>query len=196
MNVGSTPTIRSMLKTEYITGSSEKSREPYDFYSTPPEATKALLDRESFPGLVWEPACGSGAMSEVLETAGEIESVVSSDICDRGFGMASIDFLSAKSTGAFDHIITNPPYGRAQEFIEKALSSAKHKVAMLLKLNFLEGQKRAQFFKEHPPARIYVFSKRLSFNKGDEKSKGRGLLAYAWYVWEKGFTGDPTLQWI
>jgi len=67
---------------------------------------------------------------------------------------------------------------------------------MLLKLNFLEGQKRYQLFKSTPLKTVYVFSKRLSFDKGNEKGKGSGLLAYAWYVWEQGYKGKPMIEWI
>lgn len=95
-----------------------------------------------------------------------------------------------------NNIVTNPPYKLAQEFIEHALKCADKKVIMLLKLNFLEGQKRYNLFKETPLKTVYVFSKRLSFDKGDEKGKGNGLLAYAWYVWEQGYKGSPTIEWI
>ena len=61
-------------------------RVPFDFYATPPEATRALLSVEDFDGLVWEPACGHGAISRVLVNAGY--SVVSTDLIDRGYGSA------------------------------------------------------------------------------------------------------------
>lgn len=33
-------------------------RAPFEFYPTPPEATRALLSVETFDGTIWEPACG------------------------------------------------------------------------------------------------------------------------------------------
>lgn len=175
-----------------LTGSSELNRESNDFYPTPPYATHALLDKESFMGDIWEPACGNGAMSEILQLLGF--PVKSSDLYDRGFGETGKDFLlySHRCT----HIITNPPFNQAQKFVEHALHCASGKVAMLLKLNFLEGQARNAFFNQTPLKNVYVFSKRLSFDKGDEKGKGNGLLAYAWYVWEQGYAGKPQLDWI
>jgi hypothetical protein len=186
------------MRNEYLVGSSEKDRELNDFYATPPYATEALLERESFENWIWEPACGDGAISKVLKEYGY--QVVSSDKVDRGYGfqddffdMAEMDLPYGREVKS---IITNPPYKLAQEFIETALNTNAKKIAMLLKLNFLEGQKRYEFFYRTPLKRVYVFSKRLSFDKGNEKGKGNGLLAYAWYVWEQGYEGETTLEWI
>ena len=66
-------------------------RAPYEFYPTPPEATRALLSVETFDGFIWEPACGRGAISTVLETAGY--QVVSTDLIQRDYGAGGIDFL-------------------------------------------------------------------------------------------------------
>jgi hypothetical protein len=191
----------SNLKEMYLTGSSEKERESDDFYRTPTFATEKLLELEKFEGIIWEPACGDGAISEVLISNG-YKNVLSSDIANRGYGETGLDFLDEKDpfvehlAKRANTIITNPPYKFAQEFIEKSLRIVDKKVAMLLKLNFLEGQKRYQFFKSTPLKSVYVFSKRLSFDKGDEKGKGNGLLAYAWYVWDKEYIGKPYIDWI
>lgn len=180
------------LEAQFLAGSSQLERHPQDFYRTPAPCTKELVYREQFDGLIWEPACGDGAISQVLLDEGY--AVTSSDLHDRGFGNSGINFL--ESASRCDNIVTNPPYKIAQEFIEHALKQADKKVAMLLKLNFLEGQKRRVFFKKHPPTRIYVFSRRISFNRGDEDGNGAGLLAYAWYVWDIGSRSLPTLDWI
>jgi len=93
-----------------------------------------------------------------------------------------------------ENIITNPPYVIAQDFIEKAKIQATNKIAMLLKLNFLEGIGRYQMFKDKffPLKCVYIFCKRVSFeNKGSS-----GMLAYAWYVWEKNYQEKPYLDWI
>lgn len=173
----------------YLTGSSELKRGAQDFYRTPVQATQALLKREQFDGIILEPACGDGAISKLLP-----ETTISTDLFDRGYGKTGIDFLS--KIIFVDHIITNPPYKQAQEFVEHALKCAKHKVAMLLKLNFLEGIKRKKFFESTPLRTVYVFSKRLSFDKADQIAKGRGVLVYAWFVWEQDYAGKPTIEWI
>ena len=76
-----------------------------DFFPTPAWATYALIDNETFKGDIWESACGNGAMSNVLEQAAS--TVISSDLYDRGYGEAGVDFLRAKRRA--DNIVTNPP---------------------------------------------------------------------------------------
>ena len=83
-------------------------RAAYEFYPTPPEATRALLSVEQFDGSIWEPACGDGAISKVLTEAGY--QVVSTDLIDRGYGEGGHDFLKS-TTPLAKNIITNPPYG-------------------------------------------------------------------------------------
>lgn len=90
----------------------------------------------------------------------------------------------------------------AQQFVEKSLEiiSNEHKVAMFLKLQFLEGKKRKKLFTEYPPKTIYVSSSRLLCAKNREFEKmradGGSAVAYAWYVWVKGFKGDTIVKWI
>ena len=109
-----------------------------------------------------------------------------------------VDFLSSSETFDGD-IITNPPYKYAIEFVEKAISSVTsgHKVAMLLRLSFLEGISRRKLFDRHPPKTVYVASKRILCAKnGDFENSDGSAIAYAWFVWEKGFVGEPTLRWF
>lgn len=180
---------RSDFQPAFLTGDSTEEREPTDYYKTPEHATRPLLSREKFDGIVWECACGDGAISRMLP--GE---VISTDLYNRGYGESGVDFLA--TVKQVNHVVTNPPYSLAQKFVAHALRCASGKVAMLLKLNFLEGQKRKPFFEATPLRTVYVFANRISFNKADVKGKGNGLLAYAWFVWEIGYQGKPTLEWI
>jgi hypothetical protein len=75
--------------------------------------------------------------------------------------------------------------------------SEGNKVAMLLKLTFLEGQKRKQMFKINPPKLVGVYSKRIScYRNGDFSIKTSSAIAYCWYIWEKGYKGDTIVKWI
>ena len=167
-------------------------REKYDFYATPSEATQKLLEFEKFDGKIYEPCCGQGHISRVLLKNGyEVEST---DLIDRGFGQANIDFLMEYKQR--ENIITNPPYGRLlMQFVDKSYHLAKNKIALLLKLTFLEGQERKKFFELYPPIRVYVFSKRLSLMKNGESYEG-GMMALAWFVWEKQKKQDTIIKWI
>ncbi len=103
-------------------------------------------------GDIWEPACGDDAMSEVL---GETRNtVISSDLYDRGYGEAGRDFLAESRKAC--NIITNPPFNSAEGFVATGLRSAQKKFAMLLRLAFLEGANRANtIFHTTPPSRVW-----------------------------------------
>lgn len=167
-------------------------RPEHDFYPTPREATVALLERETFTGDIWEPACGDGAISKVLEEYGH--TVRSTDLIDRGYGEGGKDFLFSADTAA--NIITNPPFTLGEEFIWKSLACTTGKVVMLTKLQFLEGAKRKKMFESTPLKTVYVFSKRLTMTRNGEKMKNSGMIAFQWMVWEHGYKGAPTIQWL
>ena len=176
---------------------SSSERALHDYYATDPIAVEKLLEQEKFKHRVWEPACGEGHLVKVLEHSGY--SVRASDIINRGFPNTEVlDFFTAKETDGMD-IITNPPYNIALEFIQHALDISEKgaKIAMLLKLTFLESQKRKAFFEKYPPVKLYVFSSRIVCAKnGDFKARYSSAIAYAWYIWEKGIRQDPVIKWI
>ncbi len=125
----------------------------------------------------------------------------SCDLIDRGYGEGSIDFLKHKFNNKYNTIITNPPFNLFQEFAEKALELSNHKVIMFGKLQALEGFKRASFMEKSPLKNVYVFKKRQNplrnGNPLDEKGKPwASTMAFAWFVWDKTYTGKPMINWI
>jgi hypothetical protein len=183
-------------------GNPSRGRVEDDFYATPMEATEALMKSENFDGNIWECACGNGMMSEILK---KYNTVISSDLIDRGYGKIGIDFLKTNNRDSgydiYDNVITNPPFNLFQEFAEKALYESNKKVALFGKLQALEGQKRATFLQTTPLKTVYVFKKRINplrnGNPLDENGKKWcSTMAFAWYVWEKGYTGKPQIEWI
>ena len=181
------------------------TRERDDYYATDPVAVDKLLTVEQPHRTVWECACGGGHLSERLTARGY--AVYSTDIKDRGYDQMNrvVDFLAQKTkpfSGAYD-ILTNPPYKYAKEFVQKALDLLPDgcRCFMFLKLTFLEGKARyTELFKKYPPCRIHVFSKRILCAKngdfGKVQENGGSAVAYAWFVWEKGFQGKTTIGWI
>lgn len=164
-----------------------------DFFPTPAWATHALADNERFKGEVWECACGDGAMSAVLEQAGN--RVVSTDLFDRGFGEAGHDFLSTRRRA--DNIVTNPPYNAAEGFVKSGVEQSRKKFALLLRLAFLEGANRQRtIFSRTPPSRIWVFSERITFYPRGAIQKGTGTTAYAWFVWDKDAPSRTEMKWL
>ena len=183
----------------------DKERESNDYYATEPKALELLLELENFSPYVWECACGEGHLSKVLKSHGY--DVKSSDIVNRGYiETETLDFLQVKKEDVKQEIsrdiITNPPYKYAKEFVEHALdiSMDSTKIAMFLKVQFLEGKARRDLFKKYPPKKIYVSSSRLLCAKNGDFQKmrdgGGSAVAYAWFRWEKGFTGDTVVRWF
>ena len=171
-----------------IVGSGNPNREKDDFYATPDSAIDALLDRESFSGEIWEPACGDGAICKRLQKYG-YNTIYATDLVDRGYGDAHFNFLNSRRTT--DNIITNPPFKLGTKFVLHSLNLAHRKVAIFNKLTFLEGkERRDRLFSANMLKNIYVFSERVGFNGGG------GMLAFAWFVFDKEYSGKPTLEWI
>lgn len=179
---------------------SRHQRQPEDFYATDPRAVRMLLELETFDRRVWEPTCSDGAIARVLEDAGY--DVLSTDKYPRGYGQPEpFDFLTDTLAEPWPgDIITNPPYSLAEQFVYRAfeLAAPGRKVAMFLRLTFLEGRRRAKLFESCPPRRVWVASGRLKCAiDGDFSRIGNaGTVAYCWMVWEKGFRGKPELGWF
>lgn len=72
------------------------------------------------------------------------------------------------------------------------------KVAMFLKIQFLEGKARRALFERYPPKTVYVSSSRLrcAMNGDFDLYSKSTAVCYAWYVWVKGYTGDTVIKWI
>lgn len=190
---------KAVFSTLAASNHSDTERVEQDYYATDPRAVEELLKREKFNDYIIEPAVGGGAIADVLKAHGH--QVISIDIVDRGYEDTIVkDFLTVTKSeiDKSADIITNPPYSLATEFTKHAMdiSDDGAKVAMFLKIQFLETKKRYQLFKEYPPKNIYVFVSRINCGKNGVFTKEASAVCYAWFVWEKGFNGKPTVDWI
>lgn len=186
----------SIYKTLGASNHTDKDREQHDYYATDPKAAELLLELETFENIL-EPSCGEGHLSKVFSDAGI--NVTSSDLVDRGYGTQKSFFDYKEWNG---DIITNPPYKYGLEFVEHALKIIPegNKVAMFLKLQFLEGKKRKKLFVSNPPKTLYVSSSRLLCAKNADfegmRKGGGSAVAYGWFVWQKGFNGRTEIVWF
>lgn len=192
----------SIFKTLGASNHTDKEREEHDFYATSPIAIDKLYKTgELTCKNIWECACGEGHLAKKLVEYGY--NVKATDLIDRGYGEGGVDFLACKDKFEGD-ILTNSPYKYATEFVLKALDLVPegNKVFMFLKLTFLEGKTRYdELFSKYPPKKIYVFSQRVLCAKNADfegmKAGGGSAVAYAWYVWEKGYDNcDTIIKWI
>lgn len=193
----------SIYKTIGASNHTDKEREMNDYYATDPIAIDKLLKVEKPNKHILECSAGEGHLAERLKEFGY--DVKTNDIIERNYKLDSVeDFLfGGGSTNLDRDIVTNPPYKFAKEFVLKSLETVAdgRKVYMFLKLTFLEGKSRFnELFSKYPPKNIYVFSERVMCAKNGDfetmKAGGGSAVAYAWYVWEKGYQGKTTIEWI
>jgi hypothetical protein len=168
-----------------------------DLYETPACAVEALLRVEKLPKLIWEPACGPGAIVRVLRAHGY--DVFASDLVDYGDPTAFCprDFLMERKPppGYGKCILTNPPFKLVEQFVRHAIEICPL-VLMLLRLAFYESERRCDLLENCGLARIHVFRKRLPMmhRAGWEGRKGNSGMAFAWFVWDRNHAGDTTIN--
>ena len=189
---------QSVMATLNASSHSKKERENNDYYATPWSATVKLLEKEKFSKFILEPACWEWHISKILEDYNY--KTVNSDIIDRWYWDV-LDFL--KEWEFMDNwhwdIITNPPFKYWQEFVEKSLNILREwwKLAMLLRIQFLEWVKRNKMYKKYPPKTIYVFSRNIRCAKNwDFENATWNASTYCWFIWEKWYTWKPNIEWI
>jgi hypothetical protein len=174
-------------------------RKVHDFYATPDWVTEALLRHVQFRGRVWEPCCGTGAITTVLQRHGY--DVTSTDIADHGFGSPGVDFLSCQALpdGCLA-LVTNPPYGdhrRSQRgkknsslamlrFVDHALrltGSVQGQLALLVRLQWVAGRRAAALMSAGPFAAVIALTHRIQwFDKGEATNIAQHH--HAWVVFD------------
>jgi hypothetical protein len=176
------------------------SERGHDLYETDPAITRALLKVEPLPHYIWGPAAGRGAIVKVLRDVGH--EVVASDLTDHGAppftppSYLNSDFLLERAAPAgTEAIVTNPPYRLANEFVAHALELAP-KVVMLLRLAFLESERRRGILENGKLARVYVFRNRPKMMHRDNWAGPRtnSAVAFAWFVWDSAHHGPAELH--
>ena len=188
-------------------GNPENGRVENDYYATNPKAVEMLLTNYTFDAAtILEPCVGGGHIANAINNFFANQRVITGlDLVDRGYPNTIVqDFLTWETDRKFEGIITNPPFSLAQEFIEKGMEllTDDGQMAMFLKIQFLEGAKRKEFFEKYPPKYIYVFRNRMAtWNNGNEVDPNTGkrwatTMCHAWFIWEKGSKTEPIIRWL
>lgn len=166
-----------------------------DFYATPPVAVEVLLKHEIIPYSVWEPACGDGAIVKVLRDHGH--KVFATDLVNRGCpdSLDRWDFLLTNNMEYGEMIITNPPFKLEEQFLDRALNVCPH-VVFLLRLAFLESERRSYLLDTGYLHRVYVFRKHLPMmhRHGWEWRKANSGMAFAWFVFDQTSKKDTIIK--
>jgi hypothetical protein len=157
------------------------TRDRDDFYATPQECTEALIAAEGdwLPPQIWDPCCGTGDISIVLQRYGR--EVVSTDLIDREYGQAGVDFL-VQRTALGRAIVTNPPFRRAEAFLRHASELGIEYVAFLHKAQWLNAAERGVMVETvWCPVRCYLLQWRPDFKK-----QGSPTMDCNWYIFTRG----------
>jgi hypothetical protein len=146
------------------------------------------------PHGIWEPAAGRSAIARVLRAASH--AVITSDIFDYGGLHFVRDFLTeTKMPAGAEAIVTNPPYQIVEPFVARALELSPL-VILLLRLAFLESERRCGILEGRGLARVHVFRKRLPMMHREQWAgrKANSGMAFAWFVWDRSYSGPTTIS--
>jgi len=165
----------------------QRDRQLRDWYPTPSDVTQALINVHPVAGMtLWEPCCGDGSMSKVLEKAGAV--VICSDIMPLIEGAYTQDFLTTtQMPDGATGIVTNPPYKLAAQFIEHAMNMKPDFVAMLLKSTFWHAARRYTIWRKYRPSHIHPLLWRPDF-----LNLGAPAMDFMWACWIADHSG-PTV---
>lgn len=165
-----------------------------DFYATPAWCTRSIFPWLARSERMLDPCAGTGAILKVATEfwgsrcfgieINHVSCVFARQLLS--LDVRHADALDPQTFWGECAVVTNPPYSLAMPFVERALANAHgaHEVAMLLRLNWLAGQKRAAFHRAHP-CDVYVLPKRPSFTPDGRTD----ATEYAWMVWGPGRGG-------
>jgi hypothetical protein len=169
-------------------GNPAEGRQDDDYYATPPEATQALIAAYGLNlhcrGIIHEPCCGDGKISEVLKA--DNHTVISTDLVYRGYGH-QFDIFELTAGNGFEPypiVITNPPFNLAERIVRHVLGTWKSEcLILLLKSTFFHAADRADdLWNTYRPSRVYMLPWRLDF-----LGKGRPTMECSWFIWDKKY---------
>ncbi len=188
-------------------GNSSRGRVKDDFYATDKKDTRNFLDTLLKDGInldglsLLEPSAGQGHIVDVLREYCPNSKISCSDLISRRDDvLGGVDFLTSDFNNC-DVVITNPPFKLAKEFIDKSLGISNKYVMLFLKLQFLEGKSRVDWWKTIPLEYVYVYSYRATplrdgMSRDENGKKWSSTIAFAWFVLNKDYKGEPKIRWI
>lgn len=174
-----------------------------DFYPTgQPEAIRALFARDGdlirAAGAVWENAVGDGALAREIEAQGV--PCIGSDIVDRGWPDTIVrsfyDFYASPARA----IVTNPPYAEINardghgRWLRHTLDMPGWDYCALL-LSWDWPAARANGLGALLDARPFSYCYLMRW-KLDFTGEGSPPQRNAWFVWRRGWDGEPAFRWL
>lgn len=189
---------------------SHRARSPRDLYETPFDLADAAIMKlrtdggfaDKMPLACLDAGCGNGVWGKAVNKliffvhGIDLEPNVPEGYYDM---VTKQDFLTYAPEHKYDLVFGNPPYSLAEEFVRHSFSMIENKgnVYFLLRLSFLEGIGRCRgLYKDLPLKKVYVCSRRPSFFSSDGSHHTTDTLAYAMFLWQKGYSGTAQISFL
>lgn len=181
-------------------------RHPDDWYVEPKWCSQRLFAVHPFFGAIHDPACGTGRIVQAARDHGYIAAGADKVNRSKIGAIDHRDFFANSAGGAFDNIVSNPPFslcdsqdGLNYPFVQQCLAKARKQVALLLPSKWLSGDKRSRWLEQTPLFRVLHITPRPSMPPGPVIeagiAPGGGKEDYAWLIWRIGYDSDPTVGW-
>lgn len=177
-------------------------RDIHDWYVEPFECSRALFQTETFQGPIWDPACGFGRIVTQARSLG-LEAYGSDIVSRSEFCEFTADFFDMGTVPTFTNIVTNPPFGRAEEFVRKSIELIPEggKVGAILPIVWLAGfSSKRDWLPVSPLKKVYPISPRPSMPPGRVIAEGirpgNGTKDFCWLVWQRGYTGQAEVEFL
>lgn len=214
--------LRTTMNSQAPSKEFTKACKEAEFFETDEWAARGIFKAELMTPKIIDPCAGRGVLGSAARQAGYSD-LLEVDL-NHWPGAActikpGINWLTDKElhrdirqnwTDAT--VLMNPPFSKACEFVEMAQKLGARKIVMFQRLSFLESSVRRPFFRDNPPARVWLCGDRALCWRGDvpaedilnEKGevevkgkKGRSTpTAHAWFVWERAHRGVMTISHI
>lgn len=177
----------------------------YEVFRTPASAYKPLLDYrpEWFTGRGFDPSAGDGRMIRELMRRGNPGPHFVNDIREEEIvalsdcGQVTIgDYLSLSDLPSCNFMLTNPPFTKAQEFVEKARQHVSGPICVLQTIQWMGSQKRSKWFQNAGLAEILVLPKRPQWEVDSGDRVKNNIWDYAWFVFLPGHYESPKTCWL
>lgn len=182
-----------------------RPRDTFDFYPTPRPYADQMLDLVGHfhePPYVLDPGAGTGVFGDAVRAAYPEAVIAGTDLrplprpVSYDYWQTGVDFLKMRPAPVFDLVVGNPPYKFAEQFVRLSMASLREggRLVFLLRLAFLESERRLKLWRDYPLKEVWVFPKRPSFT-GNGKSDATAYAAFVWVndVWHRD---NPRIRWL
>jgi hypothetical protein len=182
-------------------------RRESDYYPTPLELADRIVATVGIAPVatILEPSAGSGSFVRACQRRWPSAAVTAVEPSSRHWGelielrctvgqQSLEEYVHYWGRARYDLIIGNPPYSLAEEHVRMCLGMLQPwgRLVFLLRLAFVESQKRVPLWRDHKPTRVIVLPERPSFTANGKTDSA----AYAVFEWGAEGAKRTEMEWL